>query len=272
MSHVQKISNFEDTLEPSSRMPVLFVGHGSPMNAITDNRFRRNWQRLGESLPKPQAILCVSAHWLTKGTFVTAMKSPETIHDFGGFPKELFKQQYPAPGSPGLAEEVQQLSQSFRVGADLEWGLDHGAWAVLKPMYPLADIPVVQLSLDYDAPISYHVELANSLRRLREMGVLVVGSGNLVHNLQRIDMLGTVYDWAIEFDRKLTGLIEKGDLAEIMNFQKWGSISKMAHPTFDHLLPLFYVLGMTYENESPEFFNDQFDFGSVSMRSVLFHE
>ena len=264
--------NWISELKHSERMPLLFIGHGNPMNAILDNEFHRSWQQLGQQLPKPQAILCISAHWLTKGTAVTSMTNPRTIHDFGGFPPELFAQEYPAPGNPDLAEQIQQMSQQYEILANYEWGLDHGAWSVLKPMFPLVDVPVVQLSLDYNADINYHYDLAESLRLLREKGVLIIGSGNLVHNLRQMSMSGNVFDWAMEFDQKIARLIEKGDDQEIINFQKWGSLSQMAHPTFDHLLPLFYVLGMKYPNESPYFFNESIDLGSVSMRSVIFSE
>ncbi|HKJ40541.1 MAG TPA: 4,5-DOPA dioxygenase extradiol [Sunxiuqinia sp.] len=257
-------------LNPSDRMPLLFIGHGNPMNAILDNAFHRSWQQLGQQLPKPQAILCVSAHWLSRGTAVTAMEHPKTIHDFGGFPQELFDQQYPAPGEPELAKQIQLMSRDHEILADHEWGLDHGSWSVIKPMFPDADVPVVQLSLDYYAPISYHYELAENLRKLREKGVLIIGSGNLVHNLRQMSMSGKVFDWALEFDQKVADLVTKGDDQEMINFQNWGSLSKMAHPTFDHLLPLFYVLGMKYPDEQPHFFNESIDLGSVSMRSVLF--
>lgn len=257
-------------LKPSERMPMLFIGQGNPMNAIVDNEFRRSWQQLGEYLKKPQAVLCISAHWISSGTAVTAMDQPRTIHDFGGFPPELYAQQYPAPGDPGLAREIQSMSQKHEILADYEWGLDHGTWSVIKPMFPLADVPVLQLSLDYYADISYHFELAESLRKLREKGVLVIGSGNLVHNLRQISISGKMFDWAIEFDDKIADLITKGDDREIINFQKWGSLSKMAHPTYDHLLPLFYVLGMKYPDEQPQFFNKSIDLGSISMRSVIY--
>ena len=253
-------------------MPLLFIGHGNPMNAILDNEFHRSWQQLGKQLPKPQAILCISAHWLSHGTAVTAMEHPRTIHDFGGFPDELYAQKYPAPGEPDLADQIQTMSCDHEVLADHKWGLDHGAWSVIKPMFPEADVPVVQLSLNYDAPITYHYQLAENLRTLREKGVLVIGSGNLVHNLRQMNVSGKVFDWAIEFDQKIAGLIKKGDDREIINFQQWGSLSQLAHPTYDHLLPLFYTLGMKFEDEQPYFFNESIDLGSVSMRSVIFNK
>ena len=267
----QDFQKWVDQLRPSERMPLLFIGHGNPMNAILDNEYRRSWEELGRSLVRPQAILCVSAHWLTNGTAVTAMQIPRTIHDFGGFPQELFDQEYSAPGNPDLAAQIRMMSRSHEIISDEDWGLDHGAWSVLKPMFPLADIPVIQLSIDYHRPIEYHYEIAHELRKLREKGVLVVGSGNLVHNLHKMTMSGKVYDWALEFDQKLAGIIEKGDDEKAIKFNTWGELSTLAHPTFDHLLPLFYVLGMKEKHETPHFFNDTIDLGSVSMRSIIFN-
>jgi 4,5-DOPA dioxygenase extradiol len=266
----QDFKNWIKQLPASERMPLLFIGHGNPMNAIMDNEYRRSWQELGNSLVTPQAILCISAHWLTRGTAVTAMTNPKTIHDFGGFPKELFEQQYPASGDPDLGNRIQQMSKSHQVSVDFDWGLDHGAWSVLKPMFPLANVPVVQLSIDYYQPIQYHYELAKELKQLREKGVLIVGSGNLVHNLGQMSAAGKVYDWALEFDQQLAKMIKQGNDNEAMNFQKWGELSSLAHPTFDHLLPLFYVLGMKYADEQARFFNETFDLGSVSMRSIVY--
>lgn len=268
----KNFKDWMDGLKPSERMPLLFIGHGNPMNAILDNAYRKSWELLGQKLPKPQAILSVSAHWLTRGTAVTAMSNPRTIHDFGGFPDELFQQQYPAPGEPELADELIVMSKSHEIRPDYNWGLDHGSWAVLKPMFPLADIPVLQLSIDYHQPMSYHYELAQSLQKLRDKGVLVVGSGNLVHNLRRMNLSGKSFDWALEFDQKLAEIIEKGDDQQAMDFQQWGELSKLAHPTYDHLLPLFYVLGMKRKDEAPVFFNETIDLGSVSMRSILYHQ
>ena len=267
----QDFRKWADQLKPSERMPLLFIGHGNPMNAILDNEYRRSWEKLGRLIVRPQAILCISAHWLTNGTAVTAMQIPRTIHDFGGFPQELFDQEYSAPGNPDLAAQIRMMSNSHEIISDEDWGLDHGAWSVLKPMFPLADIPVIQLSIDYHRPIEYHYEIANELRKLREKGVLVVGSGNLVHNLHKMTMSGKVYDWALEFDQKLAGIIEKGDDEKAMNFNKWGELSTLAHPTFEHLLPLFYVLGMKEKHEIPYFFNETIDLGSVSMRSIIYN-
>lgn len=259
-------------LPASQKMPVLFVGHGSPMNAIEDNAYHKSWAAIGKKLPRPQAILSISAHWLTKGTKVTGMSKPKTIHDFGGFPKQLFDQQYPAPGTPEFAKLTAELITYSHVQTDDSWGLDHGTWSVLLPMYPMADIPVYQLSLDYDQPPTYHYEIGKQLSKLREKGVLIIGSGNLVHNLGRVDWnnTGKKYDWAVEFDTKFTNWMDKGDHASILNYQKiLGSTATMAHPSYDHLLPLFYILGLQQKNEHITYFNDTIDLGSISMRSML---
>ena len=234
------------TLKKTARMPVLFLGHGSPMNAIEDNDYRRSWETLGTQFgaafgtqyPKPHMILCISAHWLTQGYWLTGMAHPKTIHDFGGFPEALFAQQYPVPGAPQAASEISRaLSQPggpAPVGLDMaEWGLDHGSWGVLKPMFPSADIPVVQLSMDYNRPASEHFAIGQQLKALRDHGVLIVGSGNLVHNL-RAAKFGPgspqAYEWAIEFDSVIGGYIENGNLAALQDFQKLGDVAKLAHP------------------------------------------
>lgn len=251
-------------------MPVLFTGHGNPMNAIMRNEFSETWKRLGRELPRPKAILSVSAHWLTRGTYVTAMERPKTIHDFGGFPKELFDAQYPAPGTPDFAKETARIVKSVTVQEDYEWGLDHGTWSVLLPMFPQADIPVFQLSIDYYKPAQYHYELAKELYELRKKGVLIVGSGNIVHNLGQIDFEGKrKFDWAVEFDEKIKTLIDKGDHAGVIHYEKLGSIARMAVPTNDHYLPLMYTLGLKQKHEEVKYFNDKMDAGSISMRSLL---
>ncbi len=227
---------------------------------------------MGKTLPRPQAILSISAHWITTGTKVTAMSKPKTIHDFGGFPKKLFDQEYPAPGSPELAQLTKEMVTYSHIQTDESWGLDHGTWSVLLPMYPAADIPVYQLSLDYDQPPAYHYEIGKQLSKLRDKGVLIIGSGNLVHNLREIDWSGgnKVYDWAREFDSKFTEWMNKGDHASILNYQKiLGNTATMAHPSYDHLLPLFYILGLQQKNEHITYFNDQFDMASISMRSMV---
>src|ERR1043165_2039876 len=235
MSTLSALTKLGEALSPSARMPVMFIGHGSPMNAIEENAYHKSWQAMGKTLPRPQAILSVSAHWITKGTKVTGMSHPKTIHDFGGFPKKLFDQQYPAPGSPELAKLTQELVTYSHIQTDESWGLDHGTWSVLLPMYPAADIPVFQLSLDYDQPPRYHYEIGKQLNKLRDKGVLIIGSGNLVHNLGMIDWAtsGKTFDWALEFDTKFTEWINKGDHASIMNYQKiLGKTATMAHPSY----------------------------------------
>ncbi len=269
------------SLKKTARMPVIFLGHGSPMNAIEDNEYRRSWQTLGTQFgvkwPTPQLILCVSAHWLTSGWWLTAMTKPKTIHDFGGFPKALFDQQYPAPGFPQAAQEI---SQSVRqpgsagpLSLDLqEWGLDHGAWSVLKPMFPHADIPVIQLSMDYSRPPAEHYALGQQLKGLRERGVLIVGSGNIVHNLrtmQRSAASNQAYDWALEFDKTIADYLQHGNLAAVQDFQKLGAMAQQSHPTYEHFLPLLYAAGAVDANEAPQFFNTSFQAASISMRSVI---
>ena len=236
------------------------------MNVITDNAYRQSWQRLGKTLPKPQLILCVSAHWLTKGWYVTGMEKPRTIHDFGGFPQELFDQQYPASGHPEAAKEIAEL-----LGAEVdgsEWGYDHGSWGVLKPMYPAADIPVIQLSLDWHAHPEKHFEMGQKLRALRDYGVLIVGSGNTVHNLRMMGQ-GAPHDWNVEFDHFVKAKIESGDLAGLAKFQDLGAVAKLAHPSYDHYLPLLHSAGAADPSDKVSFFNDTYDLRSLAMRSVI---
>lgn len=267
-----KLQAFEKTissLKPSPKMPLLFVGHGNPMNAILDNSFNRKWKEMGKTLPQPQAILVVSAHWITpKATKVTAMEFPKTIHDFGGFPKELFAQEYPAPGAISSAEETIEIVKSVHVEKDFEWGLDHGTWSILKPMFPDATIPVYQISIDYNKPAQFHFELGKELTALRNNGVLIIGSGNIVHNLGALQQNGIV-SWAQEFDQKIKTFIDDKDFQSVVDFQKLGSLAKQAHPSYDHFLPLLHVLGATTKKDSITYFNDSFDLGSISMRSLL---
>ncbi len=272
MSTLSALSSLGNSLPATPKMPVLFVGHGSPMNAIEDNVYSQSWHKMGKDLPRPKAILSISAHWLTAVTSVTAMAKPKTIHDFGGFPKPLFDAQYPAPGSPEFAKLTQEMITTSHVQSDETWGLDHGTWSVLLPMYPAADIPVYQLSIVYEQPPSYHYEIGKQLAKLREKGVLIIGSGNIVHNLGRLDWNGgnKVYDWAQEFDTKMTKWMDAGDHASLLNYKKLlGSTADVAHPTNDHLLPLFYILGLQQKNEKIHYFNDKFDLGSISMRSMV---
>jgi 4,5-DOPA dioxygenase extradiol len=258
--------------EPSNKMPVLFIGHGNPMNAITDNRYTQSWNELGKLLVRPKAILCISAHWLTRGTYVTMAEIPKTIHDFGGFPEELYKQQYPAPGAVDYARSTIESVRDYSIMEDHEWGLDHGTWSILMNMYPLANIPVYQLSIDFNKTPEYHFELGRELTFLRNKGVLIIASGNIVHNLRQVKWSGyqKPYDWAIEFDNFVKKKIENADSRSLIEYQKLGHVSELAQPTNDHYLPLLYAAGLREKKDSYHFFNDSFDMGSMSMRSVIF--
>jgi 4,5-DOPA dioxygenase extradiol len=257
----------------SETMPVLFLGHGSPMNAIEENDFVFEFRKLGKALTKPKYILCISAHWETKGTFVTAMTNPKTIHDFGGFPQALYDIQYPAPGSPELAKLTQATVCNTDIGLDYKWGLDHGAWTVIKHLYPLADVPVIQMSLDYSKPAQYHYDLARELNVLRKKGVLIIGSGNMVHNLglvawNRLNGEPYAYDWALEASHKMKSFIMSGDHDKLINFRSQGRSFELAIPTPEHYLPLIYTLALKDDNENISFFNDQPIGGSLTMTSV----
>jgi 4,5-DOPA dioxygenase extradiol len=258
--------------ESTGKMPVLFLGHGSPMNAIEENEFVQGFRNIGKTIKKPKAILCVSAHWETKGTFVTAMEKPRTIHDFGGFPEALFEVQYPAPGSPDLANETKSLVQRTNVGLDENWGLDHGAWSVIKHLYPHADVPIIQMSLDYYQAPQYHYDLAKELSSLRKKGILIIGSGNMVHNLGMVawDKLNDEYgfDWAIEASEKMKKFILNGDHLSMINYQSQGKAYTLAIPTPEHYLPLLYVLALKEENEKVSIFNDKTVAGSLTMTSL----
>lgn len=253
----------------AGKMPVLFLGHGSPMNAIEDNAFRREWQALGRQLPRPRAILCVSAHWETRGVYISAAVRPDTIHDFYGFPKALFDVRYGAPGSPELAHRVAELLSASRVHLDPARGLDHGAWGVLGPMYPDADIPVVQLSLSSLQPGAWHYDLARALAPLRDEGVLVVGSGNIVHNLRLFRFNDpTPYDWALRFDEEVAERIADGHHEGLLGYETLGPDALLSIPTPEHYLPLLYVLALQADDEPVRFLNEQV-LGSISMRSVV---
>lgn len=257
-----------DLKECGVRFPTLFVGHGSPMNAIEENEFHRSWGELGKHLPKPKAIVCVSAHWETEGTWVTAMPHPKTIHDFGGFPQKLFDAQYPAPGDPALAKETAALFTQTKVGLDEKWGLDHGAWSVLLPMFPLADIPVLQLSLDYTKSGPEHYALAAELAALRDKGVLILGSGNIVHNLRILNFgMRGAYDWATTFNENVKAKILSGDHAALANYEGLGAEARLAIPTPEHYLPMLYILALRGKNEPLSFFNDKPVAGSLTMTS-----
>lgn len=262
-----------DPLPATERMPVLFLGHGNPMNAIEDNIFTRGFQEIAKTLPKPNAILCISAHWETKGTFVTAMTQPETIHDFGGFPQALFDVQYPAPGSPELAQAAADLVQSTSVQLTDDWGLDHGCWSVVKFLYPQADVPVVEMSIDYTQGPAYHYALAQELKALRRKGVLIIGSGNSVHNLRqvawsRLSEVGFGYDWAQVANEKIKQLILDGNHQDLIAYDKLGSAFQLAIPTPEHYIPLMYTLGLQEKDEAPTLFNDVLIGGSLNMLSV----
>jgi 4,5-DOPA dioxygenase extradiol len=254
-------------------MPVLFVGHGTPMNGIEDNIFSRGWTKVAQTLPRPQSIVCVSAHWETAGTLVTAMEQPRTIHDFGGFPRQLYQVKYPATGSPELAQRVAGLV----TGAELDesWGLDHGCWVVLSRMFPDADIPVVQLSLDYQSEPRRHFEIGAQLAALRSEGVLVLASGNIVHNLGMVEVRGDDFsepfgfDWTVEADRKFRALAEKRQYDELFDYRSLGRPAQLAVPTPEHFLPMLYALALRGEDEPLSWFNDQPVAGSLTMTSFV---
>ncbi|RZS95452.1 4,5-DOPA dioxygenase extradiol [Cecembia calidifontis] len=273
---LQELNKMTAPLGKTQKMPVLFLGHGSPMNAIEENEFVTGFRNVAKDIPKPQAILCVSAHWETKGTFVTAMQNPPTIHDFGGFPRELFEVQYPAPGSPDLAKETKSLISKTKVGLDDKWGLDHGAWSVIKHLYPNADIPVIQMSIDYRQTPLYHYELAREIKSLREKGVLVIGSGNMVHNLRMVDWrrLNETFgfDWAMEANERMKSYILDGNHRELVNFRSQGKAFDLAIPTPEHYLPLLYALALQEKNEEIKLFNDKAVAGSLTMTSVKIGE
>jgi 4,5-DOPA dioxygenase extradiol len=256
----------------SDKMPVLFVGHGNPMLAITKNKYTRAWEDVGSRLPVPEAVLCISAHWLTKGTYVTMMDKPKTIHDFYGFPDELFQVDYPADGAKEFARETIEDVKSVNIQEDYEWGLDHGAWSVLLNMYPEANIPVYQMSIDYTKPAEYHFELGKSLSFLRSRGVLILASGNVVHNLRRVkwEENARPFDWAIEFDGIVKKNIEEDNPNVLVEYEKLGESAKLSIPSNDHYLPLMYTLALRAKDDTFEFFNDTIDMGSMSMRSVIF--
>lgn len=253
----------------SEIMPAIFFGHGNPLNALADNSFTRNWAAIGRSFPRPKAILAVSAHWYLPGCAVTANPFPRTIHDFGGFPKELYAVEYPAPGSPDLAGRVKDLLAPLSVQLDESWGLDHGTWSVLKHLFPEADIPVVQLSIDSRQPPIFHYQAGKKLSALREEGVLVVGSGNLVHNLATYAWGGAApFDWAVRFEDRVRRLLLKGDDDQVVAYENLGGDARLAVPTPDHYLPLLYILGLRRSDEELTFPVEGIDGGSISMLAV----
>jgi 4,5-DOPA dioxygenase extradiol len=255
--------------KPSTRMPAIFFGHGSPMNALQDNSYTRAWRQLGASIPKPRAILAISAHWYTHGTGVTAMPAPRTIHDFGGFPQALFDMQYPAPGDPALAARICDLLKPIDVQMDHSWGLDHGTWSVLVKAYPDADVPVVQMSMDGNQPPSHHFEMGRRLAALREEGVLIIGTGDVVHNL-RVMARGNepAYDWAVRFNARVRDLLVRGDVQQLVNFQQWDDDARLSVPTAEHFLPLLYIAGAKQDDEKFSIVVDGIEAASISMMTA----
>lgn len=272
ISSLNSLESWSYSLPLTAKMPVLFLGHGSPMNAIEDNQYVRGFREIAKSIPKPKAILCISAHWYIRGTKVLSSAMPKTIHDFGGFPDELYQVQYPAKGDPKLAAEIMNIPGAQASLSD-DWGLDHGAWSVLIHLYPKADIPVIQLSIDYSQPSSYHFELGKLLKNLRHKGILVVGSGNIVHNLGMIDWPNMNkedhgYDWAREVQKKINQSIEQREFNALLQYERLGKAFHNAIPTPDHYLPLLYTLGMHEKFDDIHFFNDKLLAGSLSMTSL----
>lgn len=273
MKNLNYLDSFSQHFSNTEKMPVLFLGHGSPMNAIENNQFVEGFRNSVKNIPKPTSILCISAHWYTNGTKVTAMEMPRTIHDFGGFSKELFEVQYPAKGNPLLAVVTKELLIPELVELDEKWGLDHGAWSVIKHLYPNADIPVIQLSIDYTKSVQYHFELAHKLNSLRKKGVLIIGSGNIIHNLGMVDFKNFDkdnygFEWAIEAKEIVNNLIVKGDYQSLINYNRLGKALQLAVPTPDHYLPFIYALGLQEKGENISLFNDKLVAGSLSMTSL----
>ena len=267
------LNKIAGSVDSTAQMPALFLGHGSPMNAIEENEFVAGWREVGKTLLRPKAILCVSAHWETRGTLVTAMENPPTIHDFGGFPQKLYEVEYPAPGSPELALETQKTITKTEVGLDLKWGLDHGCWSVVKHLYPAADVPIIQMSLDYYQTPQAHYDLARELASLRKKGILIVGSGNLVHNLGRVawdklNEIGYAFDWATEANEKMKKFILEGDHKKLIDYKSHGRAFDLAIPTPEHYLPLLYILALKGEQDTVTIFNDKAVAGSLTMTSV----
>jgi 4,5-DOPA dioxygenase extradiol len=276
MSDLSAFNRFTSNLkEQDQQMPVLFIGHGSPMNGIEDNDFSRRWSSMANEIPVPAAVLVISAHWFSRGTKITAMDFPKTIHDFGGFPKALFDVQYPAPGNPGLALETASMIRSANVELDHDWGLDHGTWTVVRHMYPEAKIPVLQLSMDYTKGPQYHYDMAKEIYGLRKKGVLIIGSGNLVHNLgmiawDKMDATEYGYDWALALNDRFKQLITNGDHQPLIHYETLGKEGRLAIPTPEHYLPLLYTIGLKGNKDTTSFFNDKAVGGSLTMTSVKF--
>lgn len=274
VNNLAALQTFAESFPNTETMPGIFIGHGSPMNAITENNFVRGFREIAKSIPKPKAILCISSHWFIDGSKVTAMEKPRTIHDFGGFPKELHEITYPAPGSPELANLVLEQTKPTSMQLDNTWGLDHGAWTVALHMYPQADVPIVQLSVDRTLTPQGHFELGKRLNELRRRGILILGSGNIVHNLrmidfQNIDRKNYGFDWAIEAREFVNGCVRKGDYLPLLHYAKQGRAMQLAVPTPEHYLPLLYILGLTHDPAKSHFFNDEMVAGSLSMTSLV---
>lgn len=274
MSTQQSLAALKDRLRPSDRMPIVFLGHGSPMNAIEDTAYSRAWSELGRTLPRPQAILVVSAHWMSRGTtLVDVSAMPRTIHDFYGFPDALFAERYPAPGAPDLAREVVSLLASHHAEEDDKWGLDHGAWTVLKFLYPGADVPVFQVSIDMTRGLDYQLEIGKALSELRDRGVLILGSGNVVHNLGAVEWHqgARPHDFALEFDALFADRLTHRDFNALADRPRLGNLLRMAHPSVDHYLPALTIAGASDTRDDLTFMTDAIDLASISMRSFVFH-
>lgn len=276
MAGLQELNQLSENLPYQEELsPLFFIGHGSPMNGIEQNNFSASWQKLGQQINPPKAVLVISAHWLTNGTYVTAMENPRTIHDFTGFPPALSKVQYPAPGAPELARELSKSASTGKIGLDHEWGLDHGTWSVVRHMFPGANIPVLQLSIDYHRPALYHYQLARELQVLRKKGVLIIGSGNMIHNLRMIawdkfNVPGYGYDWAQEINATFKENILLGEHDPLIHYERLGKAAELAIPTPDHYFPLIYTLGLQSKQEPVTLFNDELIGGSMNMTSVMY--
>ena len=254
-----------------SKMPALFLGHGNPMNALESNLFSKTWKLLGKSIAQPKAILAISAHWETRGTSVTAMERPSTLHDFGNFPQALFDVQYPAKGDPPLAQKIQSLITQTPVKLDYDWGLDHGTWSLLTHMFPEANIPVLQLSLNRNLSSEDHYKIGQELKQLRDEGILILGSGNIVHNLSRMssDPKDKPFDWAMEFDDKIKRLLLEGNHLGILGFESLGEIARMSVPTLEHFLPLIYIIALQEKDDRITFPTEGMDLKAISMRGAM---
>lgn len=276
MNNLSSFNRFTGELKEQEQiMPVLFIGHGSPMNGIEDNEFSQRWKAMAKEIPVPKAVLVISAHWMSKGTKITAMDFPPTIHDFGGFPQELFDVQYPVPGDIQLANETKSIITSTPIELDHDWGLDHGAWTVVRHMYPDAHIPVLQLSIDYTKRPQYHYELAKELYQLRKKGVLIIGSGNMVHNLRmvawhKLDDKEYGYDWALQMNNTFKELIREDKHDRLIHYESLGREALLSIPTPEHYFPLLYTLGLKSSKDDISFFNDKAVGGSLTMTSVKF--